>query len=109
VIDIHPCDQTLSLASTGGMFTTNLKAAVPGYGLVWFSEKQFRSLSGMMNRFRVIMDFEVSNTMVVNTPKHSAFSLFSSFHRNDDNNNHNCNNNGLSHEITFQLFLVSLV
>jgi hypothetical protein len=59
VVDIHVCGQTLNLAWTGGMFSTNLKATVPGYGLVWFSEKAISnvfSLAGMMDKFQVVMD-----------------------------------------------------
>jgi hypothetical protein len=41
VIDIHACGQTLALASTLGMFSTNLNATV-GYGLVWFPKRLYQ-------------------------------------------------------------------
>jgi hypothetical protein len=81
VTNIHSCGQTLSLASTGGMFTTNLKATVPGYGLVWFSEKAISnifSLAGMIDRFKVIFDSEKAQAIIAQTPrKDLAFSRIS--------------------------------
>jgi hypothetical protein len=70
VIDIHACCQTLTVASSGGMFSTNLKATVPGYGLVWFSEKAISnifSLAGMMDIFQVVMDSAVAQAITVKT------------------------------------------
>jgi hypothetical protein len=60
------------LASTGGLFSTNSKATVTGYGLVWFSERAISnifSLANMIDKFRVIMDSGVSQAMTVKTPQ----------------------------------------
>jgi hypothetical protein len=45
---------------------------VPGYGLVWFSEKAISnifSLAGMMDKFQVVMDSDVSQAITVKTSK----------------------------------------
>ena len=36
VCNVHQVNTTLSLATNAGMMITNLKAELPGYGMVWF-------------------------------------------------------------------------
>jgi hypothetical protein len=39
VKDIHKTAKTLEMVTNGGKLFTNLKATVPGFGLVWYAPK----------------------------------------------------------------------
>jgi hypothetical protein len=44
VTDIHETDEVLELLMNGGPLKTNLKATVPGFGLVWFDSDSIANI-----------------------------------------------------------------
>jgi predicted enzyme related to lactoylglutathione lyase len=56
VKDIHETAEMLKLVTNGGKLFTNLKATVPGFGLVWYAPKSMTnifSLAEMEEKHRV--------------------------------------------------------
>ena len=46
---MHQVNTTLSLATNAGMMTTNLKAELPGYGIVWFDPQAMTNVLSFGN------------------------------------------------------------
>ena len=46
---MHQVNTTLSLAMNAGLMTTNLKAELPGYGMVWFDTQAMTNVLSFGN------------------------------------------------------------
>jgi hypothetical protein len=71
VTDIHETDEVLELLTNGGPLKTNLKATVPGFGLVWFDSDSIANifaLADMEDKYRVTYDSAKQSALIVHLP-----------------------------------------
>jgi hypothetical protein len=71
VTDIHETDEVLELLTNGGPLKTNLKATVPGFGLVWFDSDSIANifaLADMEDKYQVTYDSDKESALIVHLP-----------------------------------------
>ena len=72
VKDIHESKETLFLHTNDGVIKTNMKATVPGYGVVWFDAQAMTNVfcfANMVEKYRIQYESTEENAFIVFSDK----------------------------------------
>lgn len=68
---MHEVDDTMTVKGNGGLLTTNKKAYLKNYGMVWFHPQAITNILSLKNfreKFQVMLDSDTNNAFVVHKP-----------------------------------------